>query len=33
MSWTGSLKRHHIWIEYDEQDLAEERSGLERLGL
>ena len=29
----GFLKRHHVWIEYDEQDLAEEQKGLERLGL
>lgn len=29
----GFLKMHHVWIEYDEQDLARERAGLDRLGL
>ncbi|HUH64465.1 MAG TPA: UPF0175 family protein [Terracidiphilus sp.] len=29
----GFLKAHDIWLEYDEEDLARERSTLERLGL
>jgi Uncharacterised protein family (UPF0175) len=29
----GFLKSHQVWIDYDEQDLARERAGLERLGL
>jgi hypothetical protein len=29
----GFLKKHQVWIEYDEQDLARERAGLDRLSL
>jgi hypothetical protein len=29
----GFLKQHQVWIEFDEEDLARERAGLERLGL
>jgi hypothetical protein len=29
----GFLKTHQVWIEYDENDLARERAGLDRLGL
>jgi hypothetical protein len=29
----GFLKKHQVWIEYDEQDLARERTSLDRLGL
>ena len=29
----GFLKRHHVWIDYDEHESALEQSGLERLGL
>jgi hypothetical protein len=29
----GFLKRHLVWIEYDEEDLARERATLDRLGL
>jgi hypothetical protein len=28
----GFLKRHQVWIEYDEEDLARERAALDRLG-
>ena len=29
----GFLKKHQVWIEYDEQDLARERASLDRLSL
>lgn len=29
----GFLKKHQVWIEYNETDLARERASLERLGL
>jgi hypothetical protein len=29
----GFLKKHQVWIEYDEQDLARERASLDRLCL
>jgi hypothetical protein len=29
----GFLKSHHVWIEYNEQDVAAERAALDRLGL
>jgi len=29
----GFLKRHEVWLDYGEEDLARERASLERLGL
>jgi len=29
----GFLKKHEVWIEYDEEDIVRERATLERLGL
>ena len=29
----GFLKKHHVWIEYDEQDLVRERAALDSLSL
>jgi hypothetical protein len=29
----GFLKRHQVWIEYDESDRSRERASMERLGL
>ena len=29
----GFLKKHQVWIEYDEEDLARERATLDRLSL
>ena len=29
----GFLKSHQIWLDYSEQDMADEQNGLERLGL
>ena len=28
----GFLKSHHVWIDYDEDELAREQAGLDRLG-
>jgi hypothetical protein len=29
----GFLKKHHVWIDYDEQELEKEQTGLDRLGV
>ena len=29
----GFLKKHEVWIEYDELDVARERASLDKLGL
>jgi hypothetical protein len=29
----GFFKKHQVWIEYDEEDLARERASIDRLGL